>query len=336
MKNKILALSAFILMLLIYNIPMASASTSVGVTPIESVSQSGQYQGYFNLKMKPKQTEKLSFKVSNAGDKEKSVNVGIHNAATNKQMQVEYGNGKLASTKQRPVDLDKAIKGPRLLTLKPHSTQEIHYTLTMPDKEFIGIISGGFTFSEVDNDAHSESKQQNVNGVQNKYSYVIGLVAMNNDKLPKPKLEMTGVQMDQWNDRNAINMSFDAESGNFIKDLATKITVTNIKNKEVVLEKSEKNHAIAPYSQFDWVVPLGEQRKWDSGDYLVKVSIGNKKDKWTFEKTLTVTDKQAKEYNAKDVSLSGNWWVYLPLIAVCIAALAGIIYILKNKKASRN
>lgn len=311
-----------------------SSGTAIGVTPLPSKSQKGSFNGYFNLILKPKQVEQLEFTVSNSSKKEVTVDVTTENARTNQQMQVDYGSAKLKSSHNVPLDLKQVIKGPRTLVVKPNETKRVKYQLTMPKNFGDGSVAGGFTFMERQADSEKSSKKTNEPKVQNKYSYVIGLVMAQKDKPVKPGLTLNNVQLAQWNNRNALGMTLSANKGSFIKGLETHVSVVNKANDKEVLSSNEKGHNIAPYSVFDWKVPLGDEKRWEAGTYLVTVDLKNKDDHWHFEKELVITDGEAKKYNDDDVTIKDNsliWWL-LGLLVLLIAAIVGALKYKENRK----
>lgn len=304
----------------------SDTSSAIGVTPVASKSQKGSFNGYFSVLVKPKQVEDLEFTVSNNSNKEVTVDVTTETARTNQQMQVDYGSSKLKSSKNAPIDINKAIQGPRTLVLKPHATQQVKYQLTMPAKFIDGVVAGGFTFQERPEKTGKESSRRKEPTVHNRYNYVIGLVLAESDKYVKADLKMDAVQLAQWNNRNALSLTMTAPTGNIIKDLDTKVEVVNKKTNQSTMDISEKKHNIAPYSTFDWKLPLGDQKKWEAGEYVVKVDVQNDDYQWHFEKDLTITDGEAKKYNEDDVTLRDNTMMYVILVLLIIVlGIAGYI-----------
>lgn len=316
----------------LFNVPLVNADSAVGVTPLPAKSQKGDFKGYFNLSVTAKQTEDLSFQISNASNEDKTVDVVVQNATTNTQMQVEYGNRDLKNTSNLPLDLTQAISGPRTVKLAPHSDQVVTYQVRTPHKVFPGLVSGGFTFTERV-DEHAE-KQVNQTGVMNRYSYVVGLVMTMDDKQIAPKLDMKQVALAQWNDRNALGLTFDAAAGTFIKDLKTEVQVTNVETKQTVKNVKEEQHNIAPYSDFKWIIPLGDHKKWTAGEYLVDVNMHNNQDSWHFKKTLVVSAEDAKEFNDRDASLQTSWPLYLGLIGILLILVITGYLMLKKKRTT--
>lgn len=336
-KTKLLMIAGLVLATSQVCQPTVSANdsgTAIGVTPLPSKSQKGSFNGYFNLIMKPKQVEELEFTVSNSSKKKVTVDVVTENTRTNQQMQVDYGSSKLKSSHNVPIDLKDVIKGPRTLVMKPNETKRVKYQLTMPKEFGDGILAGGFTFMARQDDAEKSSSKSDKPKVQNKYSYVIGLVMAQKDKPVKPGLDINNVQLAQWNNRNALGITLTADKATFIKGLDTHVSVVNKATDKEVLESSEKGHNIAPYSVFDWKVPLGDEKRWEPGTYVVTVDLKNKEDNWHFEKELVITDGEAKKYNDDDVTIKDNsliWWL-AGLLVLIIVAILGALKIVQNRK----
>lgn len=335
-KTKILVLAGLLLATLQTTTVVGQATSVIGVTPLPSKSQKGIFHGYFNLQMQPTQVEDLTFRVVNESNHEVTVDVYTDTAKTNKQMQVDYGNSTLRSTDNLPVKMDdKTIRGPRVIVLPPKSKKDIKYQLQMPKKSFEGIVSGGFTFAERTDGKDKQEKDANSPTVLNKYSYVVGFVVSEKDKPSKPQLTLDKVALAQWNKRNALKTTLSARGGDFIKGIDAQVVVINKETKKTVLDVEEKDHNIAPYSLFDWVVPLGDQKKWDPGTYLVKLDIKNKDRKWHFEKELVISDDDATHFNDQDVTIhKDNLWYWL-IGLFMIAVVIGLGYAYPKMRAKQ-
>lgn len=126
----------------------ASADQGVGfeITPVQSSSQVDKRLSYFDLKLKPRQTQTVAVKIHNTASAPITINIGIAKATTNINGVVEYKH-----TNNRSANLSYDIS--KLVTtdepqvkLAKGQVKTVKFQIKMPAKSYQGILAGGITF----------------------------------------------------------------------------------------------------------------------------------------------------------------------------------------------
>ena len=88
----------------------AAADQGVGfeITPVQSSSQVDKSLSYFDLKLKPRQTQTIAVKIHNTASTPITINIGIAKATTNINGVVEYKHTNNRSA-NLPYDISKLV-----------------------------------------------------------------------------------------------------------------------------------------------------------------------------------------------------------------------------------
>lgn len=293
---------------------------------------------YFDLDMKPGQTQNLEIEVNNYTDKEITVEGIINPATTNINGVVEYGKSNTELDKTAPYnikDIAKPKKEELTIPAKGVATYEIE--VKMPEKEFDGILAGGITFSEVvkeDKKAKQKEEQQQGMAIENRYSYALALLLRENEKALDSNLLLTKVAADQVNVRNVISSDIQNPVAKYLNKLEVNYYVTKKDKSEKLYEESKKDIQMAPNSTMHLPLSLNGE-KLVAGKYTMHIDAKAKEDSWKLEKDFEITAKEAKKLNEQDVSIEkDNTMMYVVIAFVCLIVLFLIIlfFVLKRQK----
>ncbi|EJQ43627.1 hypothetical protein IEQ_04955 [Bacillus cereus BAG6X1-2] len=322
---------------LVWLTPFASAAEfNFGVHTVIPENQIDKQKSYFNLKMEPNQKQTLTIQLKNDTAEDVLIEPKIHSATTNLNGVVEYGPTKAKQDASLPYKLEELIKTDEEVTIPAKGSKDLHLQVTMPQKEFKGILAGGITLEE--KKTSSKNKQETKEGlsIENKYAYVVGITLQENDEEVKQELKLHDVKAGQVNARNVIKATFQNPTPTYLNQFEIDAKITE-KGKDKALYISEKKEMqMAPNSNFDYPISLnGEKLK--PGTYTLHVKAKSNEESWVFTKHFTIKDTEAKKLNEKDVSIEEPNYVWWYIAGVLFILLAGLLWFLlwKNKKQEK-
>lgn len=335
-------------------------SANFSVTPKIGENQVGQNLGYFNLLLKPKQTQNVEFTLNNNSNQTIKVKTSFGTAFTSQSGNVGYTPDLVKPDPSLKINLKDYVKLPQTLTIKPKSATTVTATVTMPDENIKGVIAGGFNFE----DASTSESTQKSSGVSitNRYRYVIGLVLQNDTAKVDPTLNLGKVGPDQVNGRNVITANLTNSAPAYLMQMNTSATVTKLDDKSVNYSYNNAAMEMAPNSNFNLTIPVSIQGVLNGkaseplkpGKYHIKMTVYGSQDtngthqtmvngqvtkydyKWTFDKDFTITGERATALNAKDATVNQNsgldWLLIIGLIMIILLLIALIFLFIKRRK----
>lgn len=330
---------------------------SFGVTPLIPENQIDKDKTYFDLRFDPGQKETVYVQLQNDLDREVKVDVSLSPAFTNSNVIVEYSKANAARDQSLKYDLSKLVEAPPQVALAPHSAVKVPFAIQMPDTGFKGVIAGGITFKEEqdENKPTKDSSQGKGLAIENEYSYVVALLMRQNTEEVAPNLQLHEVKPSQLNARNVIMANIQNDRMTYINQVTVDAEITEKGASQVLYQDHKDTLQIAPNTNFDFPVPLkGEALQ--PGDYHIKLIVnGNKNpagtytrgkdaegkdihflNQWVMEKDFTITGDVADELNAKDVTIKpDNTWLFL-LIGLILLLMALLILWLLIKRRKKN
>lgn len=331
MKKKSLFLFFLGIVLLLSGLKTVSAAEmKFSVQAVLPENQVDSSQAYFDLRMKPGQSQDLMVEMRNDTSKEVTVEVKPNTAITNQNGIVEYNDTKT----QRDSSLMTAFKDitttEKEVTVPAKSQKQVKIHIQMPEEKYNGVILGGIYFSEKDQEKDRKATSKG-SQIVNKYAYVIGVKLMETDTIVQPELRLNAVQAKQINYRNVITANIQNYEPAILKDLKIEGKVYKKGGSELLYSEVKEDLRMAPNSNFDFAMSLNN-KPFKPGKYTFK-GVGKSGDKeWKFEKDFDIKGEESRQYNKQAVSLEkDNTWVYILIGIVVVFILLIIILILLNK-----
>ena len=310
------------------------------VNPVLPENQIGE-SGYFNLQMSPGQSQTLTITLKNTTDKTVVVEEEIASATTNINGVVEYSPNKIKADSTLKYNLVDYASIPKEVSLQPNSSQQVKVSVTMPKENFNGVIAGGITFKEKD----SEKTISNSKGlsIQNKYAYVVALLMQQNKNTVAPDLKLNSVEPSQVNYRNVINANLQNPKAGYLNQMYVQAEVKGLSNSKLSYKANKEMLQMAPNSNFDYPVFIGDGNKLEAGKYRLSMTVYGQKNndgkftyvdskgkeqkfdyQWKFTKDFTILGKTASKLNSKDVTVKKtpwyeNWLIWLGLLLILLA-----------------
>ncbi|MGX6962651.1 DUF916 and DUF3324 domain-containing protein [Vagococcus xieshaowenii] len=304
---------------------------------VEAVLPDNQREGssYFDLDMAPGQKQELAVKVFNHSDEDIVVEPDIAAATTNLNGAVEYGKADEQLDKTAPYDISKLISNDEQ-EIKVPAQRAVFYkfNVTMPPKEFNGVLAGGITFREKEqNEAKEESNDQGIS-IKNTFSLVLALLLRENETALNSDLKLTKATADQVNARNVIFAHLQNPTAKYLNQLTVSAKVTKRNQDEVIYKASQEQMQMAPNTTMTFPIRLlGEKIK--SGKYTMTIDATSGEDKWHLTKDFEIKADEARKLNKSDVSIEKDNTMLYVLIGVALIIILLMVLIalqVKNKK----
>ncbi|TJY30683.1 DUF916 and DUF3324 domain-containing protein [Leuconostoc mesenteroides subsp. mesenteroides] len=340
---KLLIIVAFFSLLASFSISIHAAGMPFTVNTNIPANQIDKKKTFFNLKVQPKQRQRVTVKLTNTTVNDITVNVSVNSAKTNVNGVVEYGKTNIKIEKSLKYPITDLVKYPSSVIVPANSSKEVPFDITMPKEGYDGIILGGIVFQQKDSEAMKNSSSVKGTSIQNHYAYAVALSLKESDKQVVPNLNLLKVNPGQNNARNVINAQLQNDKSILLSKVkvTAKVYARNAKNP--VYSSVTRDMQIAPNSSFKYPIALnGTEMK--AGNYTLKLAVtGTAYDKpktWHFTKNFTIKSKQARDLNKSDVDVKANTnnsnWLYILIgaILLIVIIILVVVIILQRKKNS--
>lgn len=335
-----------------------ASSIPFNVSPIYPDNQI-QNEGFYYLKMTPGQEETVNVTLSNTSSKPVTIDIETATAKTDSAGFVGYMPlTNIPKDSSLKYDLTQYMKAAPKVTIPAGTSKNVPVTIEMPNASFDGIIAGGLTFKQEDQQSKPAANQKGISVINN-YQYVVAVVLRQNMNIIPPQLSLTNVEANQVNLHNVINIGIRNSAMAFANQMDMNINIqgTSDKTKNVHFVKDQQQMQMAPNTNFEYPYQLNGQafvpgkyhatiNVWadqeDGGTYsnTVNNKTTNYKYHWTFDEDFTITAQKAAQLNSKDVTIpkakaQSNWGLYL-IIGLLILIIAGLlIWIILGKRRKK-
>ncbi|EPB2997050.1 DUF916 and DUF3324 domain-containing protein [Enterococcus faecalis] len=310
----------------------AENQADFSVNAEQSVYQVDKSKTYFDLSLPVNESVPLVIHVTNNSEEAIEVAGELSPATTNINGVVEYGKTQNQLTSSVPFDITKVASFEKeKQTIAPKQTVDFVVNVSVPTKDYAGIVAGGITLRDVTEEkTSSETKGM----FKNKFAYAIALL-VHGDKTPvENAVTLKEVTPTQVNSRNVVSAAIENKTANYINKVSIEASVTDTSGKEVLNEKKE-DMQIAPSSLFQFPIYY-EKQEMKAGKYTLAMTVRSEKQEWQLKKSFTITEEKATALNKTDVSEKEEsrnvQWLVLGLVGVIFLLLIILIVVLKKKK----
>jgi hypothetical protein len=229
--------------------------------------------GYFKFKAESGHTYKLDIEVKNLSNENLTIDIDRLNALTSPNGGIEYvsvtsyGGSRLLDKAYEARD---SLKGVSSVTLKPHETKVVTYSITVPKEVTKGTLLGGLSFKKHDGD---EKHSANVKGhriVLNKQvQRIIGVEA---DLTKEPvSMDLGVIPIIQSVSGNpTVNVPIKNNSPMILTDVYLQYKV--IYQGKTIFRGQTDKFKVAPMSETYYPIAWGSET-FKKGDYKVKAKL---------------------------------------------------------------
>lgn len=327
---------SFILGLLFFFIgvqPASAAEMKFSVQAVIPENQVDKSQSYFDLRMKPGQSQDLVVDMRNDTKEDVTINVLPNTAITNQNGIVEYSDTTTARDSSLKVSFKDIATTEKEVTIPAESQKQIKVHVQMPKEEYAGTLLGGIYFSEKNDKSEVEATKGSQ--IINRYAYVIGVKLTENDQVVQPELRLNDVRATQVNYRNVVTANIQNYTAAILKDLSIDGKIYAKGSKNVLYSASKENLRMAPNSNFDYAISLNN-KPFKPGKYTFKGIAKSGTKEWKFEKEFEIKGEESRKYNKEAVSLEKDYtWVYI-IVAIVVVSILLIIILILLKKLKNN
>lgn len=305
-----------------------------GVNAIIPDNQIDKEKTFFDLMMKPNQTQELVINVTNKGNTPIKVSVAANNAYTTDSGLIAYDKKDTTGLINADPEFSSLSRvDTPTIELKPGEVKPAKINLAMPESEFNGLVLGGIVITQILEDNKPLLKE----GVKTKQSIVTGVRLSMTDKKVTSEMELVNVSGSE-KDGGHIEVILNNKTATIISNIQmiTKIYPEN-DPEDLLVENTQTNLKMAPNSIFTLSLPLINEHL-NAGSYRLISEVTSKEGKWTFEKifhlSAEIGNKEAKE---PEFSTKGKFWLVVGVIVTMLIVVTHVyVYITKNKKKNKS
>ncbi len=325
-----------ILLLSILCLPQSGQASkfNFAVDTVIPDNQIDKQKTYFNLEMKPGQSQTLTIKLRNDTDSPVVIKPEIHSATTNRNGVVEYGKNTTKRDKSLAYEMSELVKVKEEITVPAKGNYLLPLEVKMPKEAYKGILAGGITLEEKKSKKASKENKSEGLSIENKYAYVVGLTLQEKKDEVKQDLKLKKVAPNQVNARNVIEATLQNPTATYLNRFEVDAFVTKKDDDEKLYTAKKMGMQVAPNSHFAYPIPLNGE-KMRPGKYTLHLKAKSSKESWNFTKDFTIKRDEANKFNEQDVSIKQPnyfWWYVAGIALLLLAALLGFILWRKKKK----
>lgn len=290
------------------------------ILPADNAAKSS----YFDLKVKPSQSQVLKIRIFNNSTKRQQFYVKPSNATTSSTGAIAYtGSSKKdasAATAFSDMISDKTGKP---VTIDGQSSATVSFKLNVSKQQFTGTVLGGFVVHSVSASDHAAQNS----GVNNLARYVVAVRLKESSTTVKPNLLYHGTHYAGMNGLPAIQVKLQNNQPVIIGNVHLKATVTGEGNKTVAKVDNQLLN-FAPTSRFNYTISTLNGQQLKTGQYRLLMTVKGDNGYWKFDKLFTVTNSDTA--SAHVAKRPFDWWQLLQWVIEGLAALIVLAYLVKK------
>ncbi|MBO0475254.1 hypothetical protein IGL98_003231 [Enterococcus sp. DIV0840] len=286
------------------------------LTPVLPENQIGPDLGYYNLRVKPNLNQVIELKIKNKSSENTEVKVKVNGAGTNSNGLIDY---QLFTEEQGIRDFNNVMKvTDSVVILKPGEEKLVKFEISLPYKEFDGILLGAILI-----DLGGTDKKKN--SIKNKISYTIGVVLSENDNYTEPILDFLSVNVKERSNRTYV----ETKIGNATPTIIENVHINSVLRKEskVIVSKDLGAVRIAPKSTFNYRIEIPRNENLQPGLYELDMVATSDDHTWKWTESFSISEKQIERL--RPVSIKK--FQVQPKQVVLISALSLIIGVFITK-----
>lgn len=313
----------------------ASEETELGGYTIEGIQKENQLDpkvGYFYLHENVGSEDSVKVKLINSSERDKRLNIKITNANTNGNGIIDYtGNLKDHSSLKTPLT-SIANATEKEVVVPKESSVEAEIKIKMPKEQLSGVVVGGIVVSEKQPESSSKDKI----ALRNTYSYTLGLVVTNENKVELDKnisVELDGVEATLSDGRKIVQANILNPNPYIFGEATISGEIVDSSTNKVIKKTKKEKVKIAPQSvyplRFDW-----KKEDLKPGVYWFFGKVKTSDKEWNLKKKFTISKEKAKRINDESVFKVQipNWLKYGSVVISILTVLFTILIIVRMGK----
>lgn len=254
---------------------------------------------YFDLRMKPRETQEIIVEIVNETQEELSVHVEAISASTSRNGVIDYKTPDVRDKTLKVGFTDIASLEKNQVNIPAQSTLPVPVLLTMPEESYDGVVLGGLVFTkETEQTGDAEGMVLN-----NIYSYVIGVKLSETDVDVQPEFELESVQANTVNYMPTMVHNIRNKNAAIAKNIMIDIKIYDQKN-QLVSAFQREGMDMAPCSVMPLAVTPSNTPEAESqgrlvpGEYTSMTTLIQNEKTWNFEQKFVIENEEAQKINA--------------------------------------
>ncbi|GMA72025.1 DUF916 and DUF3324 domain-containing protein [Tetragenococcus osmophilus] len=290
MKKMLVLVFAFVFLLCFSKTGRAASEFDFSVHFDLPKNQVSSNKTYLDLLVQPNSTQNITYTLKNDTDKKIDVSVKVHEASTNTNGVVEYA--KKADFKDSSLNnkMSDLVTYEKKVSIPANSSVEKQITVNIPKEKFDGVIAGGITFQEI-NEEDKEVKKGV--GVESTFSMTKAILLRNNKKSISPELQLKEVSPITLNSRSVIQAVIQNDRPAYIFQGKFDTRIQKKNSNKILYQKKTKDISVAPNSTFGYQIPL-EGKKLKPGEYQLTILAKGEKRNGNYKRILRYPKKMPK------------------------------------------
>lgn len=274
----------------------ADEPTNVSVSIKTPESQVDNITGYFDLMLKPSETDKLTLTLSNPHDYEVLVTIDVVNGATGINGGPVYD--KSSQNDESLINpLTSLISGSNTLRLKGKESKNYSATITAPENNYQGEILGAFVVSSRPID-EEEDKQESIS-FENLIEYAVAVRVRMTDIEVERNLNLLTVGSKTHDYLPVFYATIQNDRAFHMGNVSISGLIKDSKD-NVVASVNTSGTQILPNTYFNVHFSLLEP-EIKAGTYSMELEIHHRTDVWSWNESIIVEKKDSDKINEEAI-----------------------------------
>lgn len=297
-----------------------AAGASFSVSRVANKNQNDTSVSYFDLKLKPAQVTKVQVKVTNLSNKTLHLIASPNTGYTTDGGAVAYDLQNPGKKSTAPAQLQKIMGGQQKVTVAPKGQRIVSFTVKMPTTTFKGVLDGAIYFLDTKTSSPTATNKKNFT-ISNRYAMALGMTLHEDTQtIIAPSLALGKIDTGMDN-ADEFSPAFKVNIINNHAALAKKLHITSqiSKHGNVLFKTNTANLTMAADSNFNYAITTNHTAL-KAGTYHLHLVAKSGVKKWTFNRTFTITNAQAKKAN-KHAHIKKSYLIWYILAAILLLLL---------------
>lgn len=264
------------------------------VEPIHNNNQIDPEVSYFYVKTVPGEQQEIKVKIKSTRKEEVKVKIHVANAITSEKGTIDYSadTQTFNDTLEAPLSAIVSTDSPDV-TIGNYEEKEVVFKVTPPKEDYPGAKMGTLVFETTE-----ESDNESKSGVDNKFSYRIGLVASESPDsyMDGKTLNLLDAKASIKRGKKMILATLQNPEPKVLANLALTVELRKKNDEQIIKKREVSNYTLAPNSNFDFEIDYGSTAV-SPGDYVLSVKGTNGLNSWNLTKEFNISGSQAKKIN---------------------------------------
>lgn len=344
-KNQQLAkrlVTVMILMMSLVGTVSAHAdSTPLSVKAILPDNQFNKKVSYYHLMMEPGAKQEIDLQLFNSSDKETTALVTLTAAMTNDNGLLDYNLSDKKKDKSLLYPFPEIASTPKEVKIPANTDVMTKISIEMPSEEYSGMILGGINIKVKKEEEKTKEKETGGMKIENELNYALGVVLVENEERVSTTMKFLKVYASQVMGNNTTKVTLQNPTAAVMENVSYKAGIFAEGSDAVLYETTKEDYRMAPNSNFDLGIPIGQER-YKAGKYRLRLTATSdpkepadgEKQTWEFDESFDIKREEADKLNATAVDLPMDYTMYYIIGGLSTALLIGlsVFGVMKRRK----